>query len=229
MSTYPPVLPPSTWVVIPVKSLVRSKSRLAPVLAAEKRAALTRQFLQHTLAILNRVSAVAQVLVISGDETILSLGQEYGAFTLAENQPYGLNTAVSQAAQTAVHQGAESILVLPADLPFIQPADITMIIEAGMDIERDGRPTMIICSDNRNDGTNALLLNPVGKFTFHYGPGSLQRHLREAEKRRIIPHIIHLPSLAFDLDTEADWRIYSQRQSTKDILINPVNLVNPVQ
>jgi len=39
------------WAIVPVKELANSKSRLAAVLSAEERAALTRRLLRRTLGV----------------------------------------------------------------------------------------------------------------------------------------------------------------------------------
>ena len=69
-------------------------------------------------------------------------------------------------------------------------------------------PVLVICPDEAEDGTNALLLAPPGDFTFRYGPGSFHAHLAEAERRGRAAHVVRAPGLRFDLDTESDWRVY---------------------
>ena len=68
---------------------------------------------------------------------------------------------------------------------------------------------MVICPDEAEDGTNALLLAPPGGFTFHYGPDSFRAHLAEAERNGRAISIVHAPGLRFDLDTESDWLVYN--------------------
>ena len=70
-------------------------------------------------------------------------------------------------------------------------------------------PSLVICPDETEDGTNALLLGPPGDFTFHYGPGSFRAHLAEAARRGRAAAVVAAPGLRFDLDTESDWLVYN--------------------
>lgn len=190
--------------VIPVKKLTESKSRLSQVLSAEERAELVVQFLSHELEVLRQVAAVAQTVVVSSDPVILALAQAYGAAILPEERLEGLNAAVGKGVAWARERGETAVLILPVDLPFLQPNDITRLLAA------QGDQRLIISPDARHEGTNALLLPPLASFTFHYGPHSLQKHVAEAHKQQLQPHIIPSPGLLFDLDTLDDWYAYQQ-------------------
>ena len=205
-----------TWAIIPVKSLHASKKRLAHILTAAERADLIHHFLQHTLSILEQTTAVQQTLVISSDPRVLNLAWQYRAWTLAETVPAedlldGLNVAVSQATTWAAAQGAASILILPVDLPLMQVNDVERMVTAVQHAQPNGwtQPaSMAICTDKVGQGTNALCISPPGNFTFHYGPGSFQKHIAEAARHNMSVQIVAAPNLQFDLDTESDWHIY---------------------
>ncbi len=207
----------SLWAVIPLKPLLQSKSRLAAVLSAEQRAELIRVIFRRTLSVLQQVSAVQHILVISSDPDVWQLAETYHVFTLHEERPSGLNTAVSVAVHHATQQGATSTLILPADLPFLQKEDVWQLIHALSPINNQpphqmAPGKMVISTDLHQDGTNALLLtSPLG-FTFHYGPGSFHHHLRQARQLHLSIHSVHSPRLQFDLDTVEDWRAYQTRQ-----------------
>ena len=206
------------WAIVPVKPLHRGKSRLAHLLSPQERAELIGRFLARTLTMLQRVPTVAQVVVVSSDERVLNLARRQGAYTLAEKRPFGLNVAVTNAAAFAVGRGAEGVLVLPADLPFAREQDVAMMVGTAVvptgpyndAFWQEERGIMTICSDEKRQGTNALLLTPPLPFTFQYGSGSFQRHLQEAQRRGLSHHIVAAQSLQFDLDTEEDWRTYKQ-------------------
>lgn len=191
-----------TTAIIPVKPLRESKTRLAHLLSATERATLMGCLLDRMLVAL-RQTAVSQIIVVSGDEMVLQQARAAGVCALAEQQPYALNSAVSQAHHFAIGQGADGVLVLPADLPFIETADITTMLTTAQ--THPARPLLVICSDEAGQGTNALLLTPPAPFTFHYGPNSFARHTQEAERNGRIVQVVNGRSLQFDLDTEADW------------------------
>jgi 2-phospho-L-lactate guanylyltransferase len=214
------------WAVIPVKPLSDVKRRLAGVLAAEERAQLIQHFLRHELEVLGQTAAV-RPLIVSSDLAVASLARGYGAEILLEEEADGLNTAVARGVAQATAAGASGVLVLPVDLPFLTTEDICRLLQtvhigqngytqAGYTTPAGWRPAMAMCADKSGEGTNALFFVPPVEFTFQFGPGSFRRHLAEAAYRGLTCHILSAPGLAFDLDTEADWRLYMERLETGD-------------
>jgi 2-phospho-L-lactate guanylyltransferase len=204
------------WAIIPVKPLRDSKSRLSHILSSDERAALTRQILGHTLEVLEDVRGIYRTLVVSRDPAVLKVARQHGASTFSESDRQGLNMALTRATHIAVAQQANSILVLPSDLPFLTQEDVEMMINGVEMASRNGngngyhvqKRALTICSDDNEEGTNALVLSPPTGFTFQYGPDSFHRHLEEAESIGMSPRIIHAPGIKFDLDTEEDWQTY---------------------
>jgi 2-phospho-L-lactate guanylyltransferase len=115
----------SVYCLIPAKPYAESKTRLAPALSPEERAALSRRLLLRTVRLAREV--VGPVVVVSRDETLLEEVQAEGAWGLVEETP-GLNPALAQAARFAVDRGAAGVLVLPADLPLLTAADLEAIM-----------------------------------------------------------------------------------------------------
>lgn len=196
----------STWAVIPVKQLAESKRRLQHLLSSDERAALMWSFLGHLLIVLREARGIDRVLVVSADPEVVTLAREHGAKVLVEAASLGLNAAAEMGRLMAVAGGASAVLVLPADLPFVRAEDIERILEP---LGIYGRPMVALCSDELEDGTNALLLAPPQDFTFRYGPGSFRAHQHEARRRGIEPVLVSTPGLRFDLDTESDWLAYN--------------------
>ncbi len=203
----------STCAIIPVKPLHDSKRRLAHLLSAEERAGLIHRFLDNLLAVLTAAPGIDRVLVVTGDAAVMALAVRHGAEVLVEATPAGLNAAVARGVAHAARQGAKAALILPADLPFARVEDIEAMLHplstAHWPLTTDHRLLLAITGDETEEGTNALLLAPPGDFTFHYGPGSFQAHLAEAEARRRALHVVNAPGLRFDLDTESDWLVYN--------------------
>lgn len=204
----------TTWAIIPVKPLHDSKRRLAHLLSAEARAELIHHFLDDLLSVLNETPGIDHVLVVSGDQMVIALGQKFGAEILIEATPAGLNEAVTRGVAHAARRDTTAVLILPADLPFAHVEDIERVLRP---LEEAYGPLLAICGDEAENGTNALLLAPPGDFIFHYGPGSYHAHLNEAAARGRTTCIINAPGLRFDLDTEGDWLAY------RDCLIQVVD------
>lgn len=232
--------------IIPVKSLAESKGRLAHLLAPEERALLTRNLLNHALAVSGATSGITQTMVVSADPQVLRIARQSGATAVVEEAPYSLNSAVAFAARLAAQAGAQAILILPADLPFLSVADLELMVAAGREEGEErpagitrvqeleasllpsaapDRPLVAICPDRRGEGTNALLCRPYEEFTFHYGPYSLQRHIQEALRRDYRLSLVHAPGLQFDLDVEPDWRLLQAGDLydiMKDLTVLPI-------
>lgn len=201
---------PEIWAIIPVKPLHIGKTRLAHILSVNERAELIQRCFTHMLSVLNQVPIVRGSWVISSDRAVLALAQAQGAQILAEDEPHGLNQAVQVGTITAVQAGADGVLILPADLPFIQTSDIETMMSSLISTHGNGRSQLVICPDEKQKGTNALLLAPATPFTFHYGPDSFSQHLTVAQQQQRAYTIINTPGLQFDLDTETDWLKYQQ-------------------
>ncbi len=198
----------SLWAIIPVKPLRRGKSRLASVLSEDERALLNYTMLSNTLKVLAEVPEVTERLVVSRDPAALALAREFGARTLQEDGNPGLNTALRRATVVAQVYGADGVLVLPADLPLLSPSDVADLI-----VHINKPPVMVIAPDRRGDGTNALLLSPAGLVEYHFGPGSFQKHVQQAQKQGVRVEICSLFSLGLDLDLPEDLDLLRQMKA----------------
>lgn len=187
------------WAIVPVKPLRRGKSRLASVLSQEERAALNTRLLAHTLDTLSEIPEIEHVLVVSRDQAALALARDHGARTVQENGTPQLNLALARATIVAKHYATQGVLVVPADLPLITPEDVKVMLARAVD-----PPVVVLAPDRHRQGTNALLVCPVGLIDYDFGPGSFERHCSRAERAGARLEIIDLPSLALDVDLPED-------------------------
>jgi len=65
-------------------------------------------------------------------------------------------------------------------------------------------PVVVIAPDRREDGTNALFVNPAGLLNYAYGPGSNRRHAELAAAAGARVELVPSPSLGLDLDLPED-------------------------
>lgn len=187
------------WAIVPVKPLRRGKSRLAPVLSDEDRAALNQKMLLHTVDILKQIPDLGDVLVVSRDPEALALAREHGARTLQEDGAPQLNVALQRATVVAKSYMADSVLILPADLPQISKEDVLAMVEAGQE-----PPVVVIAPDHHREGTNALFVNPAGLIEYDFGQGSFERHCESARIAGATLKVLDLHSLARDVDVPED-------------------------
>ena len=163
------------WAIVPVKPLGRGKSRLAGVLTQEERLDLNSNLLIHTVDILRDIPEIEHVLVVSRDQSALSLARAHGARTVQENGAPELNIALTRATMVAKSYATRGVLIIPSDLPMITKEDVYAMFDRVQD-----PPVVVVAPDRRKEGTNALLVCPVGLIEYDYGPNSFERHCQHA-------------------------------------------------
>jgi len=195
----------SIWAIIPVKPLSRAKSRLDPVLSPREREALAERMLVHVIRTVKAAPEVNGILVISRDTRALALARDLGAQTVMESGSPELNNALMRATQVVTAWNGSAVLILPADLPLIQPADVSAICELGDDFN-----TVVIATDQYQDGTNALFVSPPGLIPYSYGIGSYNRHIEAAKAVGATVKRYDSERLMLDIDLPADLNYYNQ-------------------
>lgn len=193
------------WAIVPVKPLRVGKSRLSGVLSQDERADLNRRLLDHTLDTLTAIPEIEQVLVISRDPAALSLAREHGARTVQENGAPKLNVALARATVMIKNYNLRGVLIVPADLPLLTSQDVQTMLERAKD-----PPVVVVAPDRHRQGTNALLICPVGLIDYEFGPNSFERHCQLAREVGARLEVVDLPSLALDMDLPEDLDQVSQ-------------------
>jgi FO synthase len=199
-----PSPPETVWAVVPVKLLERAKSRLAGVLDAPERRALTLAMLSDLLTALAATRGVGGTIVVTADETVRAFAEERGAGVVPEPASRGepaapsLSRAVTAGTACAFEAGAEWVLYLPADLPLATPAALERLLAAA----RSGGGALVRAT--RDAGTNVLCLPPTSGFAFDFGPGSAARHLEAAAAVSLALTVVEEPALSLDVDLPED-------------------------
>ncbi len=175
-------------VLLPVKSFNNAKARLSSVLNAEERAALSRSLAEGVIS----ACAGVPVWVICEDEEVERWASNLGTQVI-RNVGTGLNEAAQTGLAALAKEGVKKVLISHADLIF--PGDLPSLFE------RDG---IILVPDRHNDGTNIIGLPTEIDFSFRYGPGSLKRHKREAERFDLPLSIMKDTKFGFDIDNPDD-------------------------
>jgi 2-phospho-L-lactate guanylyltransferase len=200
----------SLWAIIPIKPLRKGKSRLATILSEEERIRLNQELLIRTLDSLRKVQEIDQTLVISYDTAALTIARDYGARTIQENRRTSMNRSLRRATVATKAFNASKILVLPADLPLINEKDINKFIS-----KSGSPPEVVIAADRKLDGTNALLINPIGIIDYDFGPWSFKKHIEQVQRKNIRLEICNLESLGFDLDLPEDLYYLMKKKKLK--------------
>ena len=195
----------SVFTVVPVKTLLKSKTRLSIVLDPLERRTFTLTMLEDVLKAV-KSSMVYQTVVISSDPTVEGLANNVGAAYLLERKQ-GLNQAIKQATEWCIQNNAESVLVLPADIPLIIPEDINQIVKLGS--ERNS----VVISPSHNGGTNALLQKPPNLIPTYFGSRSFTKHLHKALTRGITAKVYRSQRVAMDIDSLEDLRDFLKNEN----------------
>ena len=204
--------PARPWVVIPAKSLVEGKTRLAPVLTREERAELNREFLTHTLKVVAALESLVGTVVVSLDQAALELAREYAAAALDEGEPRGLNPALARAAAWATRQGATHVMTVSTDLPWLTSDDLQFVLDTAL---RHEQPNVTVAPDDALQGTNVMVVAPPGTIDYHYGIGSFRKHQAGALVAGASFEKVCRPGLLFDIDSPDDLaRWTAQRRGT---------------
>jgi 2-phospho-L-lactate guanylyltransferase len=180
-------------IAVPVKSLERSKSRLAGWLSPLERGALTLAMLEDVLDVA-QATAGWEVWVISPDETVLEVAARRRARAVVEARP-GLTAAVRQVEALAVAEGVQALAVLAADLPLLTPQALSAALRT---------LGSVVIGRSAREGTSLLLRRPPRAIPARFGEDSFRRHLELARAKGLPVSVVERPELAFDLDLPSD-------------------------
>lgn len=193
------------WALVPIKPLKDGKSRLSEVLADNEREALNKTLLIHTIETLITINRINQIAVVSHDAKVLRVAREYQVKTIQEDRRTNLNNALRKATNAICAYDVSQILIIPADLPLMTANDIGELLD-----KTHGAPEIIISPDSRLNGTNAILINPVGILDYEFGDYSFNKHIEQAQRKNIKIEIYNNDRIALDLDLPEDLKLISK-------------------
>ena len=181
-------------IAIPVKSLSRTKLRLAGLLSPVERAALTLAMLEDVLDAALAIQGW-ETWVISPDEAVLEIAARRRARPVAEEKP-PLSSALRQVETEAADQDALALAVLLADLPLLSSTALTRALHT--------LGPVVIAPSHSDGGTNLLLRRPPRSVPSRFGRNSLQKHVDGARIRGLPVAVVDDEALRFDLDDPRD-------------------------
>ncbi|MEM4462190.1 MAG: 2-phospho-L-lactate guanylyltransferase [Candidatus Bathyarchaeia archaeon] len=206
-------------VVIPVKNLKDSKSRLSAFISDEDRARLTLAMLLDELKVLEKTS-VEKVALVSSDRRIKVLAHRYG-LEFIDDKGLPLNDSLKLASLWALERGINTMIVIPVDIPSINPDDIEAVLDI---IGLEHGSIAVIAPCRRFDGTNLLALKPFKKFDFRFGRNSYRQHMGEAALLGFEVYVYMSENISLDIDTIEDllhlYRVIDRNSMTFSILEN---------
>ncbi|WHT18128.1 2-phospho-L-lactate guanylyltransferase [Crossiella sp. CA-258035] len=182
--------------VVPVKVLLRAKSRLlgaadngAGDRTAHERLALA--LVTDTMTAARAAERVRRLLAITSDPNVAEVLTGLGVETVPD-VPGGLNAALAYGADLLRQDHpAARIGALQADLPALRPEELDAALAAA--------PERAFVPDRQGTGTT-LLLAGLGPLDPRFGPGSATAHAASGAAELLGPW----PSLRCDVDTAED-------------------------
>jgi 2-phospho-L-lactate guanylyltransferase len=194
--------------LVPLKDLVRAKTRLAGILSPSERRALAQAMAEDVLALLAAHPLVDGINLVSDDPSAHLLAAQYGARHWPENELgcSGLNNIIDTASRRLFAAGDEPVLVLHADLPLLDPTDVSAVVAARQKIQG-----LVIGSDRHGSGTNVLCFDAAAVPEFCFGDNSCMRHLTAARTQGIPAMVVKRPGIGLDLDEPQDLALLLRR------------------
>lgn len=183
-----PIVTDSTFVLIPLKSFVQAKLRLATVMTEEGRVDLAKKMAEIVLDAAHPLP----VAIVCDDSEVAAWAREKGAEVIRVDNP-GLNAAVETGVSALADKGVEKVIIAHGDLP--------KAIQLSHCADFDG---ITLVPDRHKDGTPVLTIPTNVKFEFSYGPGSYGRHVSAAEHSGAPWRSLIDPNLNHDVDEPED-------------------------
>ena len=182
--------------VVPVKTLVAAKTRLAGV-AGPHRADLAVAVACDTVSAALACPLVARVIVVTADPAAALPLAALGADVVTDPDR-GLNTALrTGAAHALLLAPGDAIGALQADLPALRPAELTTVLTAAEGHDQSFLPDVV------GIGTTFYGVRPGVPFTPGFGGESRARHLHLGSKALDLHDV---DSVRQDVDTPDDLR-----------------------
>jgi 2-phospho-L-lactate guanylyltransferase len=187
----------SGWsVVVPVKTLVAAKTRLAEA-AGPYRAALAVAVACDTVTAALACPPVRRVVVVTADpvpaERLAALGAH-----VVDDPLRGLNAALRAGATAAVRLApGDHVAALQADLPALRPAELARVLAAAEQFEQAFLPDAV------EVGTTCYTARRGEPFRPAFGGASRARHLAGGAKELLLDGVA---SVRRDVDTIEDLR-----------------------
>ena len=185
------------WIILPVKHLQDSKSRLREVLSKEQRCRFCYLLVMDTLQTLGSSNHVQGITIISSDQSLSQLAEQYHAEFILTDRDSGYSKDAMDAITALSQNGVDKIAIIPADLPQLSHGDLELLDNA----HHQG---ITLCAAEKDGGTNALVFTPPLAIPLLYGLDSCKNHQQAARDRGITVKTVQASGMQRDIDRPDD-------------------------
>ncbi|MFE6742765.1 2-phospho-L-lactate guanylyltransferase [Streptomyces tubercidicus] len=182
--------------VVPLKPLVRAKSRLSRATGEEFRPRLALAFALDTVTAALACEDVRDVAVVTDDRLAAEQLAAVGARIVPDTPGRGLNAALAHGAHAVrARRPGAPVAALNADLPALRPAELELVLRSASLFPR------AFLADAADIGTTLLTATSGRELEPAFGGASRARHLASGAREITGPHA---PSVRRDVDTGED-------------------------
>ena len=184
--------------LLPVKMFARSKERLGGLFTPVERELLARAMFEDVWATLRAARCLDGLLVISAEPHVLVRCREENVACWEEAGQHSHSDSVNRATGWAISLGVTSLVSVAIDTPAVTAEEIATLVGLAR------RYAVVVAPSADGSGTNALARTPPDAIAPHFGPGSCERHVREAQAKRLSHLVLPTTGFAADIDTAED-------------------------
>ncbi|MEW1751453.1 2-phospho-L-lactate guanylyltransferase [Streptomyces angustmyceticus] len=182
--------------VVPLKPLVRAKSRLSGAAGEEFRPRLALAFALDTVTAALACKDVRDVAVVTDDGVAGERLAALGARIVPDSPAGGLNAALAHGAGAVrARRPGAAVAALNADLPALRPAELELVLHSASLFPR------AFLADASDFGTTLLTATSGVELEPAFGGPSRARHLASGARELTMPGV---PSVRRDVDTGED-------------------------
>ncbi len=194
------------WIILPVKHCQDSKLRLKDILSDEQRCRFSYLLAMDTLQTLCSSMHVQGVTIISSDQSLSRLAEQYNVEFILTSRDSGYSDDAMDAINALSINGVDKIAIIPTDLPQLSHGDLELL-------DTTHKVGITLCAAEKDGGTNALVFTPPLAIPLLYGLDSCKKHQQAATDRGIIVKMVQASGMQRDID-QSDDLIWLSKQST---------------
>ena len=180
--------------LIPFKSLITAKQRLAPALNAQQRSQFAEAMLLDVMNAAAGIMSRIAVALVTGDQRAQALAREFGFIIINDERNESETAAIEMATDWSEQQGYDTTIVIPADIPLITANELHRVLQSA---PLEGA-VFVPAYDRR--GSNCILRRPASLIPLRFGNDSFLPHCEAMKRTGKELVIFESPGIGLDVD-----------------------------
>ncbi len=189
--------PSNLWALVPIKSFVGAKNRLAEALDMPTRRRLVCAMAEDVIAELKKLTNLTGILIATKSDEVRAFAKEQGVECWEDPAEADLSAALEAAALHLESSfKADTLMILPCDVPLV---DSRLLADA---LSR--HRALTLASDDEGEGTNLLIASPPRLIDFCYDGHGFRVHRERGLALGVDVQVIEDDRIQLDVDTSFD-------------------------